>query len=304
MKRFTDWLVYVAIRVLICVVQAIPLRTCQRFSNLLAIVLNDWLGVRRDVVEDNLLHAFPELDAVKRRDLSRRMWSHLLLLMCEIAHAPRKVHETNWRQHVQLLNPRPMVKFLLSPRPLVTVTGHFGNFEMCGYLAGLLGFPTYTIARPLDNTLLHEFLIRFRATTGQFILPNQGSAEAAQHVVDSGETLAILGDHFGGQKGCWVEFFNRPASCHKSIALFALANKVPLMVSYARRLDEPLKFEFGMAEVADPADSDFQLNGVPEMTQWYNRHLEDAVRQTPEQYWWLHRRWKERRVSRKKRTAA
>ena len=158
--------------------------------------------------------------------------------------------------------------------------------------------------KPLDNTLLHEFLIRFRATTGQFNLPNQGSAEAAQHVVDSGETLAILGDHFGGQKGCWVEFFNRPASCHKSIALFALANKVPLMVSYARRLDEPLKFEFGMAEVADPADSDFQLNGVPEMTQWYNRHLEDAVRQTPEQYWWLHRRWKERRVSRKKRTAA
>ena len=304
MKHFTDWLVYLAVRLFICVVQAIPLRTCQQVSELLAIVFNDWLGIRRDVVEDNLRHAFPELGAAQRRNLSRRMWSHLLLLMCEIAHAPRKVHETNWRQHVRLLNPRPMVKLLLSPRPVVAVTGHFGNFEMCGYLAGLLGFPTYTIARPLDNPFLHKFLIRFRAATGQFILPTRGSAQAAQHVVESGETLAILGDHFGGNRGCWVEFFNRPASCHKSIALFALVNNAPLMVIYARRLGEALQFEFGMAAATDPAKSDFQLKGVPEMTQWYNRHLEDAVGKTPDQYWWLHRRWKDPRGARKKSTAA
>lgn len=302
MKRLTDWLVYCVVRVLICVIQALPLETCQRLSNGLAIVCNDWIKFRRDVVDDNLRHALPDLTAQERLDTSRRMWAHLILMICEIAHAPRKIHETNWRDHISLLGARRMVGALIDRRPLVAVTAHYGNFEVSGYIAGLLGFPTFTMARPLDNPYLHDFLLSFRATTGQFILPNKGSSSDAQQVVDSGETLAILGDHFGGRKGCYVEFFNRPASCHKSIALFSLANKSPLVVTYARRKgNKPLQFEFGTVAYCDPADPEFALGDVPLLTRWYNEHLEKAVREHPDQYWWLHRRWKDPRKQKRKR---
>ena len=293
MKRLTDWVVYCVVRVLICVIQALPLDTCQRLSNGLAIVCNDWIKFRRDVVDENLRHAFPELTAQERLDTARRMWAHLILMICEVAHAPRKIHETNWRDHVSLLGARKMVGALIDRRPLVAVTAHYGNFEVSGYIAGLLGFPTFTMARPLDNPYLNSFLLRFRAATGQFMLPNRGSSSDAQQVVDSGETLAILGDHFGGRKGCYVEFFNRPASCHKSIALFSLANKAPLVVTYARRNGAPLQFEFGTVAHCDPATPDFAYGDVPLLTRWFNEHLEKAIRECPDQYWWLHRRWKD-----------
>ena len=304
MKRFTDWLVYCVVRVLICVIQALPLTTCQRLSQALAVVCNDWIGFRRHVIDDNLRHALPELDSRERKDLARRMWAHLMLMVCEVAHAPRKIHQSNWREHVQLLGGRQLVAALIDRRPVVVVTGHYGNFEMSGYLAGLFGFPSFTIARRLDNPYLDEFLYRFRAATGQYILPAKGSADDAQHVVNSGETLAILGDHFGGRKGCWVDFFNRPASCHKSIALFALANKAPLAVVYSRRTDGPLRFEFGNVAFCDPATPEFDMGDVPQLTRWFNQHLETAIREQPDQYWWLHRRWKDPRKAKKKRQAA
>ena len=64
---------------------------------------------------------------------------------------------------------------LLDDRPLLLVSGHFGNFELAGFVLGILGFPTYTVARPLDNPYLHAFVNRFRGATGQHIVPTKGA---------------------------------------------------------------------------------------------------------------------------------
>lgn len=295
-----DWLVYVGVRLFICLVQSWRLETCQRVSRCLAVLVNDLLGVRREVVDDNLRHAYPHLSEGQRRDLARRVWEHLLLMLCEIALASRKVHETNWRNHITIRDKKRIVAIFMDRRPTVAVTAHFGNFEMLGYIAGLLGFPTFTIARPLDNRLLNRFLSQHRGATGQFILPTQGSAETAQKVLDAGETLALLGDQHAGPKGCWVEFFGRPASCHKAVALFSLASGAPLTVMYAKRTTAPLRFEVGLAGIADPAAPNNPLGTVPDLTQWYNRHLEEIINETPDQYWWVHRRWKDNRGPRRR----
>ena len=187
-----------------------------------------------------------------------------------------------------------MVRTFLSPQATVAVTAHHGNFEMNGYVSGLLGFPNYTLARTLDNAYLHQFLASFREATGQFILPTTQSAELAQRVVEAGETLAALGDHYGGPKGCWINFFGQPASCPKAIALFSLANQVPLLVVYTRRTDAPLTFQTELVDVLHPTRHD-ELSSVNDITQWYSDRIESFVRQTPEQYWWLHRRWKDTR---------
>ncbi|MGI9518010.1 MAG: lysophospholipid acyltransferase family protein, partial [Pirellulaceae bacterium] len=216
------------------------------------------------------------------------------LMVCEIAQASRKIHTTNWREFVDIRDKRLMTSFYLDWRPTVMVGGHLGNFEEAVYVTGILGIPTYAIARPLDNPLLHKWLTGFRECRGQFILPTSGSATKIQEVLHAGGILSLLGDQHAGNKGCWVDFMGRPASCHKAVALFTLSQNAPMLVSYCVRKGGPLQVEVGVVAVADPRDLAPELRDVRSLTQWYNDQLEQLIREYPEQYWWMHRRWKER----------
>ncbi len=108
-------------------------------------------------------------------------------MICEIAWAPRRLHLTNWTEHLRIRDNRGMLQHLLSGRPTILVTGHYGNFEVCGYAVGLMGFPTLTIARRLDNAYLHEFLEDFRGTHGQFMVDKEGCAPTIErHLAKNG----------------------------------------------------------------------------------------------------------------------
>lgn len=304
MKQLTDWLVYLLVRVFICLIQTMRLETCHTIARFLAVVACNTVKVRRKVVDDNIRHAFPDMTERERHNTTRRMWEHLFLMVCEIAHAPRKIHDTNWRRYFRIHRRSDIVASLLDVRPVVLISGHFGNFELTSYVMGLLGFPGYSIARDLDNPYLDRYLKRFRSNNGQFILPKEGSAGQVDAVLKSGGTIALLGDQAAGPKGCWVEFMGRPASCHKAVALFTLMSGAPLVVVYGKRTGDPLHFEIGAEGLADPQLGGDELANVKSLTQWYSDHLEAVIRTAPEQYWWVHRRWKgsprKRRPSKRK----
>lgn len=291
-RQAKHWVTYLTVRVLVCVIQAVPLRCCHQFARFIAGLAWRLFRFRRQLIEDNLLHAFPTMTKQQRELIGLGMWTHLVLLVCEIAHTARKVHRTNWRQHISLSGERELVTMLLEARPLVLLSGHFGNFELAGYAAGLYGFANHTIARPLDNPYLNRFIGGFRRLNGQYMLPKQGSSLDIQQLLADNGTLAILGDQYAGPKGCWVDFLGRPASYHKSIGLFSLTNNAPLATCYARRLGEPLRFEIGLASVFDPTSPASVTPDLAGITQWYNDVLETVVRRDAEQYWWVHRRWK------------
>lgn len=264
----------------------------------MAVLLGDWIGLRRKIIDPNLKLVYGDLDKDQLSYLRRQMWHHLFLMVCEIAHAPRKIHRSNWRDHVYMRDKDRQLSVLMEPRATILVTGHFGNFEVAGYTTGLLGLHTSTVARPLDNPYIDRYVEEFRSATGQFILPKDGSSTAIQELLEDKGTLTILADQHAGPKGCWVDFFGHATSCHKALALFVLSAKAPMMVSYARRLGQPLRFEIGMTGLADPAllESNIPpqyLSSVEELTRWYNEKLEEAIRLAPEQYWWLHRRWRD-----------
>lgn len=301
-QRMLDWPIYVAVRTAIAVVQALPLGACEIGSEWLATLFARWIKVRSTTIEENLLIAFPQSTRQERSNICWQMWRHLFLMAAEIAQTPRKVHETNWKEHSQIVNLELFVRTLLCGRPLVLISAHFGNFELGGYLMGLFGFPTYTVARQLDNKYLDRFVNEFRGRTGQFILPKRGSRDMIQEVLSRGGILTLLGDQAAGEKACWVDFFGRPASTHKAVAAFSLANGAPTMVSYARRLGQPLHYEVGQEGVCDPQADDFTLGSIPLLAQWYTNHLENLVRRAPGQYWWLHRRWKGTPPARKNRS--
>ncbi len=303
-QQLVDFLVYVVVRILICVVQALRMETGRRMARWLGGLFCDVLRIRAAVVDDNLAHAFPELSAVQRHGLARQMWEHLFLLVLEVAHTPRKIHETNWRQHVRLADEKELVHNLLDDRPTLIVTAHLGNFEVGGYVLGVLGFPTYTVARTLDNPYLDRFLNDFRGRTGQHIIPKNGGFDKIVEVLGQGGTMTFLADQYAGAKGCWVEFFGRPASAHKAIGLLALDNNARISICVARRLGEPMKFELFHYATLDPRQAGQSPGSIRELTQWYTSRLEELIRQTPGQYWWLHRRWKDTREKKSPREKA
>jgi len=292
LQKITDFALYLVVRVMIAVIQALPLSACERIAEVLAVLFGRVLRIRGRVVEQNLRTAFPDLSADQRDSIARQMWRHLILMVAEIAQTPRKVHETNWKEHSHIVNQELFVRTLLSGRPLVLISGHFGNFELGGYLMGLFGFPTYTVARALDNRFLDRFVNDFRGRTGQYILPKKGSGVDIQRVLERGGILTLLGDQHAGQRQCWVNFFGKPASTHKAVSVFSLSYQAPTMVSYARRLDRALHYEVGPEAICDPRDPNFEVGTVPLLAQWYTDHLENLIRRSPGQYWWLHRRWK------------
>lgn len=292
--RFQDigqYTAYVAVRLFIAFVQALPMEMCHSVTRGLAFLCNDILGVRRKVVRDNLRQAFPELSDAQRHQLSRGMWQHLFLFIVELAHAPRKIHDTNWRNYVRLVRPEQLLDALLADRPVTIVSGHFGNFELAGYIIGLLGFPTHTVARKLDNPYLDRFINRFRGVTGQYMIPKKGGFDQILEVMNNQGTMTFLADQHAGEKGCWVDFFGREASTHKAIALLAIQHDSPVAVGYAIRGAQPLQYSLQLEGITAPREH----AGVKELTTWYTNRIEDAIRRAPDQYWWLHRRWKERR---------
>jgi KDO2-lipid IV(A) lauroyltransferase len=292
MKPVFDYVVYFIVRILICGLQAMPLKMLAPICDQIGWVCWNVLRFRRQVVEENLLIAFPVKSQGERENIALAMWQHLFLMIAEIAHAPRKLHRSNWRQHSSFTNMRAAIAALIDDRPSVIISGHLGNFELGGYLLALHGFPTHTIARPLDNPYLDRFVNEFRGSKGQYMLPKHGSGPQIAEVLDQGGTLVLLGDQFASTAGCWVEFFGRPASTHKAVAVFSLGSKARTLVSAAVRRGGPLCIKMDITGIVDPAEKDFPLGTIPLLTEWYTKNLEKLVRDAPDQYWWVHRRWR------------
>jgi len=227
------------------------------------------------------------------------MWEHLFLMGVEIALAGRKIRDLNWRHHIQLTGVSPLLSLLHQDRPVILVTGHFGNFEMGGFSLGVLTYPSNSVARMLDNPFLNRFFKDFRESTGQFLISKNGGSGEIVRVLEHDGLMAFLADQSAGPKGCMVDFFGEPASTFKAIGLLSLQYEAPIVVCYALRRQneygefEPMKFNMHITGVLDPRDLPADIRNVKDVTQWYTKKLEEGIRIHPEQYWWLHRRWKD-----------
>ena len=290
--RCVDLLAYGAVRVVICVIQALPRTSCERWARRLSNFLANRVRIRRQVVRDNLRQAFPAFTVDERRETARKMWEHLLLMVVEIAHANRVIHKTTWRRSLRIHGMEDFVRTLWLDRPKVILSGHYGNFELAAYLFGLFGFRIFSVARELDNPLLDRFVTEFRESRGQRILPKKGSAPDVALVLDEKGAIGLMGDQAAGPKGCWVEFFGRPASVHKAIGVFALSSAAPVMVCSATRRGRLFDYDLRVEGIADPASGRPETADLTSLSQWYTTLLEAAVRREPAQYWWVHRRWR------------
>lgn len=304
-SRLMDYLVFLVVQFIICAIRSLPFEAACTLSRHLAWLVHRIDRRHRLVAEDNLRHAFDDtLSDAERQSLVAEVYRHFCRLLIEIIHLPRRLHIQNWRRYVILKDARQLVDCLLSDRPLLIVSGHFGNWELGGYTLGLLGFQTYAVARQLDNPYLDDLLRSFRERTGQMILAKKGDFDRMRRILAQGGVLATLADQDAGKRGLFVDFFGRPASTHKAIALMALEHRAPLLVILIRNTGVPLRYEILALERILPEDYEGRPDAVRLITQRLTRALEQGVRQAPHQYFWLHRRWKHEPPKPKRRTAA
>lgn len=298
------YLVYLIVRVVVAVLQSLSLRAACRFSELLA-----WLAYHvnrrhRRVADDNLRHAYPDLSTGDRDRTIRAVYRHFCLMMVEILFMPRKVHITNYKDYLRLRLDPHLVRTLLGGRPILLITGHLGNWEVSSYALGLLGYPLHAIARPLDNPYIDRYLRGFRERTGQKMLAKKGDFDQMEQVLASGGVLGTLADQDAGQRGVFVDFFGRPASTHKAVALLALEHDVVMGVGAAARVGGPLNYEFLPDDLIDPREYRHHPDAVRAITQRFTAAIERLTRRFPEQYFWLHRRWKHQPQPKKRKPAA
>lgn len=299
-----DYAVYLAVRLAVTLVQAVPPDLGRSLARLLARVAYRLDRRHREVAFDNLRQAFP--GRYTDRELAAivlGVYRHFLTLVIEIAWLPRKLHVDNWCKYIELVQADKTLRALTSGRPALIVTGHFGNWEMAGFALGLLGFKTYAVARVLDNPHLEKFLKDFRQKTGQQILAKKGDFDQMQGLLAQGAIIATLADQDAGPRGQFVDYFGRPASTFKSIALLAIEYRVPIIVIGVPKVGEPMRYRIEAVDAIDPDEYADRPDAIKAITQRYTSAIESIVRKYPDQYFWLHRRWKSQPPARKAKAA-
>jgi len=290
----TDWLSFVALRILVVFLYLFDVETNLNTACFLGRLLWRYYARGRKRALDNLRASFPEKSEQWIWQTGRRSFEHIAMLAVDVLFTPRLVKKYNWRDYSQYKSVERAKWLMQEGRGLLMVTGHYGNFEIVGYLMGLFGFDIYSIARPLDNKFINKYLYNVRRQAGQKIIDKKGAIELMGKIASDGATLCFIADQDAGKKGIFVDFFGRKASTYKSIGLLAITNNIPIAVGYSRRIDNRFYFEIGINLIIFPEEWADKSDPLEWITSEYTKAIEQFIRQEPSQYWWLHRRWKHR----------
>ncbi len=291
-------------------VRSLPVATAMRLADSLAWFVHRVLPrrlTRFHVAAENIRTAFGHdtTDAVVER-IVLGMWQHLFRMVCEIVQLPRRFRLQRCGAYLNFYQREECVRAVLSNRPVLFLGGHFGNWEISVNTFGHFGFPMGVVARDLDNPYLHRWFKRFRESTGNWTISKNGAGAELVEAMESGGMASLLCDQDAGRRGVFADFFGKPASTFKSIGLLALQYDALIVVGGAYRLPADqqrdtnwVRFNLATQQVIDSRDVD----GVDALTQQFTSALEELIRKAPEQYFWVHRRWKtplpERRSARR-----
>jgi len=246
----------------------------------------------RERALENLHAAYPEKDPTWLKKTAKRSFEQIAMLGVDILLTPYLAKKENWHQYGVYKDVETTKWLMQEGKGVILVTGHYGNFEILGYIMGLFGFKLSSVARPLDNKHLDQYIRGIRELHGQKIIDKQGATNLMSQVSRQGESLGLIADQDAGKKGLFVDFFGRPASTFKSIAVMAAVHNMPVAVGYSRRIGNQYRFEVGVKRIILPAEWTDQKDPIRWITEQYTQTIEAFVREDPTQYWWVHRRWK------------
>lgn len=290
-----DRLQYLGLRLAAMTVHSWPIALDLRVADLVGSFMYRVDRKHRERAIGNLRRSFPEMPQRQVERLAEASMQHMCRLAVETVSTTRLIHIDSFARHIEFVSFTETLELMLRKHQgLIMLTGHFGNWEILGYVLATLGFPTTSIARPLDNQYMSHWLFDVRERNGQRIIAKKGAVEEVTTVLEEKGVVGFIADQNAGSKGMFVDFFGRKASTYKSIGLLAMQYEVPVIIGFARRTDKPFHFQVGAQDIIHPKDWQNQDDPLRYITQRYTNAIEDMVRKDPAQYLWVHRRWKSR----------
>jgi KDO2-lipid IV(A) lauroyltransferase len=283
---------YVGGRIFMTVAQSLPLPAAVKFG--------EWCGRRtifwsrrsfRTAV-DNLRQAFPGMSQAEAESLTTRVYAHLGRATVELGFGDRLLKPSTFRDHVVVRNEHYFHDAMAAGKGAVIVSAHLGPWEVFGHLARHLGMPLTSVYRPVKNPYLDRFMRRYRVEHGQTFIPKYGAVLALLRLLRRGGYIALLVDQHAKDEGLWVPFFGRTASTTPAPAYLAFKTGAPILTGYTRRLPGLYRFECFCDEPMFVRPTGNREADIRNATIEINRRIESYIRQVPDQWLWMHRRWR------------
>ena len=278
---------------------AVPRETRAPLSGRL---LHALLPIRRRVMHENLRHVFGErAPASEIVRLAQAHYAHLWRLLAELVRF-RFLSPTRKRALARVENLEALARVLHAGRGALILTGHFGNWEVAT-VAGIGSYPEvrgrfHFVRRPIKPRWLDAWVTRRFARAGFGVAAKRGSLDTIVARLEAGDIVVFPFDQFAGRPdGIDVELFGQPVGTFKSLAILALATGAPVLPAASWR--EPdgthvLRFE----DPLPPLDHEDTNEAIRRNTRAYNAALETLILRHPEQWWWVHRRFRQARPAR------
>lgn len=247
-------------------------------------------GIRRRVTQENLAQAYPEFSAQQVGRIARACYRHFGALLAEFARLSL-LRFQNVAELVDVEGWDVLDAALSRGKGGIVVSGHLGNWELMGASAAARGYPVSYVVTGQENPRVERLMDRMRESAGVRIIRRKDAVKGVLKALKENQLVAILSDQDAHEAGAFVPFFGRLASTPKGAATFALRTGANLIFaeSYRRGRDR-LKVTYELISRDDLPDD--QDGAVCELTRRFTVRLEEAIRRHPEQWFWMHRRWK------------
>jgi KDO2-lipid IV(A) lauroyltransferase len=269
------------------------------FSRKRALKIADFLGrilfnvakKHRRIAMDNLTYAFGhEKQPEEIEKIARQVFISLVKVVFEIGWS-LQLNERHFAEHFKIDGYHHIKNAYEKGRGVLALTAHFGNWELLTIIAAMIQFPLNIVVRPLDFKPLDHFIFQLRTRFGGKIIPKKRSFRTIIKCLNRGEMVGLLMDqNVDWYEGVFVDFMGHRACTNKGLTLLALKTGAPVVPVFIIREKKGFRAEFG-SEIPFLKTGDKQKD-IEVNTREYNRIIENMIRQFPDQWFWIHQRWK------------
>ncbi len=291
LRALRDSAGYLGVRALLGGSRVLPLSVLRAVGRTLGAVAFAFPGRDRARARTHLAQAFPERDRAWRDEVLRRCARHLGTLLGEVAWlwsaSPREILART--EFVGLEN---LTGGLTRERGAALVTGHCGNWEWLNLGLGAAGVGMTVAARELDDPRFDEVARRLRGRFGgESALRGKGAGGKLVQALRQGRVIGLLIDQDIAAPGVYARFFGRPAWTPLGAAMLPLRTGCPIVAGFAaRRPDGTMRLEFD-PPIAPGAVADLEAE-TARLTAVLTARIERQIRAHPEQWVWMHKRWR------------
>ncbi|NQT23934.1 lysophospholipid acyltransferase family protein [candidate division KSB1 bacterium] len=290
MKKIQHWIEYIALVFVIQLVRILPWRWLYPFGGGLGWLTFEVARIRREVTLDNLENAFPDWNEKTRLTVGLRTYQQMGRTSLEFMKlGTAKKDDIIARCDItglELFN-----ESLERGRGALFLTGHFGNWELFGSTLSYLGYPSSGIFREQKNGLTDKVINRIRRRSGAGIIPLGVAVRGVIRDLKANRFVGIVADQDAGRDGVFVNFFGRPTSTPPGPAALALKTGASIIFGYSvRKSDGRHRCVLEPFPIPNVKLSKAELE--KQILQAYSTRLEALIRQYPDHWFWMHKRWK------------